>query len=415
MEKKIELTAPAGNPEKLIAAVEYGADAVYLAGKEFGLRRFAGNFDNDSLRKAVEFAHSRGKRVYITLNIFARNIDFAVMRDYLDFLNEIKVDAVIVSDPGVLMFIKKYAPPLTLHLSTQANTTNKYSVEFWRDCGVKRIILARELNISEIKEIREYARDIELEIFAHGAVCISYSGRCFLSRYMTGRDANSGECTHPCRWKYYLMEEKRDGEYFKIEEDLNGSYIFNSKDLNTVSLLPEFAAAGIDSLKIEGRMKSVYYTAAVTAVYRNAIDLFYENSGAFSQNLRFYEDELRKVSHRKYYTGFYKQIQPSSDDYNYKESTYYRNYDFVGVVCGRLEKEGRQYPLVEVRSKIFKGDTLEILDKNLLNREIRLDELLLENFEHVDFVNHGRKIILTNMPDIAENSMLRRKKNEKND
>ncbi|HON55825.1 MAG TPA: peptidase U32 family protein, partial [bacterium] len=373
--KKIELNSPAGNFEKLIGAINYGADAVYLSGKNYGLRKYAGNFKDDDLKKALEFVHSKNKKAYITLNIFAHNNDFNGLAEYLKYLEEIRADAVIISDVGLLYFIKKTAPNLDIFISTQANTLNKYAVKFWQELGVKRIILARELSITEIREIRE-ATDIELEVFIHGAVCISYSGRCFLSKYLTGRDANSGECTHPCRWRYFLVEEKRQGEYFEIEQDESGSYIFNSKDLNAISLLPDFIDMGIDSIKIEGRMKSVYYTASVTAVYRNAIDLYYRDKNEFKNRLEFWNNELTKVSHRKYHLGFYKRGMPTAEDYNYAESVYYRNYDFVGIVCDFVKYEEKLCALVEVRAKIKKGERLEILSPSLDNKEFVINEII---------------------------------------
>ena len=269
---KVELLAPAGNWEKMEIALRYGADAVYLSGQFYGLRASAGNFSQKELAEAVDYVHGLGKKIYVTVNIFAHNTDLNGVPQYLAQLEDYGVDAIIVSDPGIIMLAKKYAPRLTIHLSTQANTTNWASTSFWKEEGIARIVLSRELSLSEIKVIANRNPDMEIEAFVHGAMCMSYSGRCMLSSFLTGKSANHGECTHPCRWKYYLMEEKRPGEYMPVLEDDRGAYIFNSKDLCMIEHIPELINSGIDSFKIEGRMKSIHYVATVVKAYRQAID-----------------------------------------------------------------------------------------------------------------------------------------------
>ena len=291
--------------EKLKTAVYFGCDAVYLAYKQFGLRAYADNFDAEQLKKAVEYCHANGKKVYVTLNIFAHNADFSTMPDIIRLIDEVKADGVLVSDMGVLSEVKKYAPDLDIHLSTQANTTNKYAAAFFADLGVKRLVMARELTLDEIREIRDFVPpQVEIEAFVHGAMCISYSGRCLLSNYMSGRLSNHGECVQSCRWKYALMEETREGEYYPIEEDGRGAYILNSKDLNMIEYIDKLAAAGIDSFKIEGRVKTAYYVASVVGAYRRAIDWYYAHPDNFVLP-RDIANDIEKPGHRRYCTGFY--------------------------------------------------------------------------------------------------------------
>lgn len=282
MVKKPELLAPAGNMEKLKMALLYGADAVYLGGKQFGLRAFGGNFSNEELKEAVEFAHNLNKKVYVTVNIFPHNSDIEMLPEYLAFLNTTGADALLVADIGLFMLAKKYAPDIELHISTQANNTNWATVDAWHNMGASRVVLARELSKDEISVIRQKC-SVELEMFVHGAMCISYSGRCLLSNYMTGRDSNRGSCAQPCRWKYSLVEEKRPGQYFPIEEDERGTFIFNSKDMCLLPYLPDVIESGVDSLKIEGRMKSIHYVASVVKAYRMAIDSYFENPEALDR------------------------------------------------------------------------------------------------------------------------------------
>lgn len=355
---KAELLAPAGNLEKLKMAILYGADAVYLGGEEFGLRANAGNFSPEELKKGVEFAHSRGKKVYLTMNIIPHNEDFDGMPEYIRKVREAGVDAVIFSDPGVLDVLKQEAPGIELHLSTQANNTNWRSAAFWYRQGVKRVILARELSLDEIKEIRQNTpRDLELEMFVHGAMCISYSGRCLLSNYMAQRDSNRGLCAHPCRWKYHLMEEQRPGEYYPVFENERGTYIFNSKDLNLIEYLPDIIESGVTSLKIEGRIKSSYYVATVVKVYREALDAYYADPVHYEFDERWLE-EISKASHREYTTGFFTG-KPSGKEQNYKTSSYIRNYDFVGLVTAYDSASG--IATIEQRNRFHAGDELEVV------------------------------------------------------
>ena len=405
-----EINSPAGNFEKLKFAVKYGADAVYLSGKSFGLRKHAGNFTEDELRQASIFCHSRNVKFYVTINIFARNSDFEELGAYLELLSDIGVDAVIVSDPGVFMFVRDYSPHIPIFISTQANTMNLYAAEFWKKHGASRIILAREININEISEIKKKV-DISLEVFIHGAVCISYSGRCFLSKNMIGRDANEGECAHPCRWKYYLMEETRKGEYFPVEFFEDGAYIFNSKDLNCLELIGEFIDAGVDCFKIEGRMKSVYYTAATTAVYKNAVKIYSENPDKYHEKLCFFKQELLKISNRKYHTGFYAGKIPGETEHNSIDSGYYREFDFVGIVIKHI---AAQLCEIETRAKFFLNDQLEVLNPGLNIVNIEITELVDSLGNSVDFVNPNQivKIRYKSRGDLILNSLdILRKKN----
>ena len=301
-ERKVELLVPAGSLEVLKVAVDYGADAVYIGGQAYGLRAKADNFSIEEMKKAVKYAHAKNAKVYVTANIFAHNYDIEGMKAYFEQLKDTGVDAVLVSDPGIFMLAKETMPDMELHISTQANNTNN----FWYNMGAKRVVTARELSLVEIKQIREHIpEDMEIESFMHGAMCISYSGRCLLSSYFTGRDANRGACTHPCRWKYHIVEETRPGEYMPVNEDDRGTYIFNSKDLCMIEHIPEMIDAGIDSFKIEGRAKSAYYTAVITNAYRAAIDGYLKNPSDDYKPEQWIIDETRKVSYREYGTGFF--------------------------------------------------------------------------------------------------------------
>ncbi|MDQ2086918.1 U32 family peptidase [Herbivorax sp. ANBcel31] len=355
--KKVELLAPAGSLEKLKMAIIYGADAVYLACKEFGLRAFADNFTDEDLKEGIKFSHDRGKKVYLTMNIFPHNEDIEGMPRFIEKVNSLGVDAIILSDPGVFSLVKEIAPEMKIHLSTQANNTNWVSAKFWHQNGVKRIVLARELSLKEIKQIREkLPEDLELEMFIHGAMCISYSGRCLLSNYMADRDSNRGLCAHPCRWKYYLMEEKRPGEYLPVMEDERGTFIFNSKDLCMIEYLPDIIDSGVTSLKIEGRMKSSFYVATVVKAYRQAIDSYYKGDYVFNNK---WLEELSKASHREYTTGFYKN-KTTSKDQIYHTSSYIREYEFVGVV--KHYDENTKIATIEQRNRMYTGDEIEIVN-----------------------------------------------------
>ncbi|MDU5117979.1 MAG: U32 family peptidase, partial [Clostridium botulinum] len=354
--KKPELLAPAGNLEKLKTAINFGADAVYLGGSRLNLRAFADNFTDEELKEGIKYAHDRGRKVHVTINVFPRNEDFNGLEEYLKKLYEFRVDAIIVSDPGIIMTARETVPNLEIHLSTQANTVNFKTIDFWYKQGVKRTVLARELTIEEIKTIREkIEKDCELEAFVHGSMCMSYSGRCLLSNYMTGRDSNRGACAQPCRYKYYLMEEKREGEYFPVVEDDKGTYIMNSKDMCMIEHIPELVQSGIDSFKIEGRMKSSFYVATVVKAYREAIDAYFKDPENYTFKER-WMDYLKKASHRAYFTGFYfndpnKQLHESS--------SYIRTCDIVGIV--KEFNEETMEAIVEQRNKVLDGDELEVL------------------------------------------------------
>ncbi|MFZ7133860.1 MAG: peptidase U32 family protein [Eubacteriales bacterium] len=356
--KKPELLAPAGNMEKLKFALHYGADAVYLAGQHYGLRAKAGNFTMEEMIDAVRIVHQLGKKVYVAINIIPHNQDFIGLPEYVKRLEEIQVDGVIVADPGVIKLLKETAPGLNISLSTQANNTNSYSANFWHEIGVKRIVLARELSIDEVKDIVQHTPEtLELETFIHGAMCISYSGRCLLSNYFASRDANKGDCAHPCRWNYTLMEETREKQHFPIYEDDRGTYIFNSKDLCLIEEIPHLIGAGVKSLKIEGRMKSIFYLATIVATYRKVIDTYCDDPDNYHFNPQWME-ELRKVSHREYTKGFAVD-KPGHEEQNYTSSSYVRGYDFVGVVLAY--DENTKMATIEQRNKINIGDQLEIM------------------------------------------------------
>ncbi len=391
MRKKPELLAPAGNFEKLKYALHYGADAVYCAGKRFGLRAKADNFDLDELKEAVEYVHERGKRIYVTLNMIPHNDDLEGLPEYVHELKAIGVDAVLVADPGVFSIVRETEPDLKVSISTQANNTNWRSAKFWHDQGAGRIVLARELGLEEIKTIVEKTpEEFEIETFVHGAMCISYSGRCLLSHYMTGRNSNQGDCAHPCRWKYHLIEEKRPGEAFEIDEDESGSFIFNSKDLCLINHVPELMDAGVASLKIEGRMKSLYYVATVVSIYRQVIDYCYDHPEVQTID-PFYFEELRKVSHRNYTTGFF-ESKTTSEDQNYGTSSYTRLYDFAGVVQSYDPSTGRA--VIMQRNKIAAGDEIEVMvagmEKGYYTQ--KAEALLNEQGEPIDATPHAKMI-----------------------
>ena len=390
--KKPELLAPAGNMEKLKMALLYGADAVYLGGKAFGLRAFGGNFTNEELQEAVDFAHKLGKKIYVTVNIFPHNSDIAKLPAYLTFLNEIKVDAILVADLGVFTLAKEYAPDVELHISTQANNTNWAAVNAWAELGASRGVLAREMSLEEIKEIREKC-SVELEMFVHGAMCISYSGRCLMSNYLTGRDANRGSCAQPCRWNYALVEEKRPGQYFPVLEDERGTYIFNSKDMCLLPYLPDVIASGVDSLKIEGRMKSVHYAASVVKAYREAIDSYFAAPEQFEVKKEWVE-ELDKVSHRAYTTGFY-YGRPTEKDQIYGTSSYTQTSDFVGLVLDYDEKTG--FATVEQRNNMKVGQEIEIFQPHLAGYRQILQEMYNDEGEAIQVAPHPQQIVKIRM------------------
>ena len=355
MAEHIELLAPAGDMERLRMSLAYGADAVYLAGTDFGMRSFAGNFTPEELKQAVALCHSRGVAVHVTCNTMPRNGEIARMPEWLSYLQELGVDAAILADVGVLSLLKKHAPKLKAHISTQASVSNYQAAAAWHELGASRVILARELSLDEIREIRAKApRELEIEAFVHGAMCVSYSGRCLLSNYMTGRDANRGACAQPCRYQYALVEEKRPGEYFPIGEDAGGAYILNSRDMCMIDHIPELIDAGLDSLKIEGRAKSAYYAAVVTGAYRHAID-----AALAGQPLEpVWRDEVEKVSHRPYSTGFYF----GEPGQHTSHSRYVRDWQIMAVVTS-CAPDGTA--LCELRNKLSAGDALELAGPGL--------------------------------------------------
>ncbi|MDA3896027.1 MAG: U32 family peptidase [Desulfobacteraceae bacterium] len=373
LKQKIELLAPAGNFEKLETAIHYGAGAVYLAGKDFSLRNFSGNFSIDEMFKAVSYAHSKGVKVYVACNIYPRTDEEAAISDFLSALSEIQPDAVIIADPGVLMQAKKIIPDIDVHLSTQANTTSRQSVLFWASQGVTRINTARELTLDEIKQIARNS-PVEVESFVHGAMCISYSGRCLLSSYMARRDSNRGMCAHPCRWKYSVVEELRPGHYMPLAEDDRGSYIFNSRDLCMIEHIPEMIRAGISSLKIEGRMKGINYLAAAIKTYRQAIDFYYEAPEKYTVS-KDWQQTLAGINQRGYCTGFYLN-DPDAILPNYEKDKPQNNPKFVGKIATAINPT-RFY--VGVRNKIQTDDIIEILTAKGPNQSNRIAKIISEN------------------------------------
>ena len=407
---KIELLAPAGDLEKLKIAVEYGADAVYFGGEMFSLRAGAGNLTIPEIEEGVEYAHSKGAKCHMAMNIFAHNEDIEPLRRYLESIRHIPIDAFIVSDPGVITVLKDVIPDAELHISTQANMTNYVTANFWYNMGVKRLVLARELTLGEIREIRQrIPEDMDLESFVHGAMCISYSGRCLLSNYMIDRDANRGMCAHPCRWKYKLVEEKRPGEYYPVEEDNRGTYIMNSKDLCMLEHLPDLIDAGVSSFKIEGRMKSVFYVATVVSAYRKAIDSYMADPENYSFDYSWY-NEMLKASHREFTTGFYYD-KPTNEDQNYQTSAYTREYSFTGKVLSY--DTDSSIAVVEQRNKMNLGDTIEVFGPDIDYFELKLTVLLDEDDNPIESAPHPQQIlhIKMNKP-VKPNYILRKKKGE---
>ncbi len=387
--KKPELLIPANNLEVLKIAVIYGADAVYIGGEAFGLRAKAKNFSIADMEEGIQFAHMHHVKVYITANILAHNEDILGAREYFEELKRIKPDAIIIADPGIFMIAKEVCPEIEIHISTQANNTNYATYTFWHQLGAKRVVSARELSLQEIKEIREkIPKDLEIESFVHGAMCISYSGRCLLSNYFTGRDANQGACTHPCRWNYSIVEEKRPGEYLPVYENERGTYIFNSKDLCMVDHIPDVIEAGINSLKIEGRMKNALYVATVTRTYRKAIDDFLVSYEMYQENLSWYLEEIEKCTYRKFTTGFY-YGKPNETAQIYDTNTYVSKYIYLGTVQG--EKDG--YCIIEQKNKFSVGDTIEIMKPSGENSSCKVEEIINEEGKLMESAPHPQQIL----------------------
>ena len=399
---KVELLAPAGNMEKLQTAFHFGADAVYLAGKRYGLRAFADNFTDGEIAQAASYAHTLGKKVYVTLNIFASNVDFDDLADYLKVLEQAKVDAVLISDVGVFDFVRSHSS-LPIHISTQANTTNKYAVDFWKKQGCERVVLAREVPLREIAEISAFSPEVQLEAFVHGAMCVSYSGRCLMSNYLTNRNSNRGECVQACRWQWEVREVSRE-DSMPVMEDERGTYIFNSKDMNMLAHLPELIDAGIVSFKIEGRMKSSFYVATVVAAYRRALDAIY--AGRFTPELiDELNAELNKASHREYTTGFYFDEQESRQ--YYPSSKAVEEYKFVAVV----KEMGDGCAVVEQRNKFTVGETLEVLSAtDDCGKTFTVKRALDDKGNEVEICNKVKQILTINCPyKLSAGDILRKK------
>lgn len=386
--KKVELLAPAGNIEKLKSAFHFGADACYIGGNAFNLRGMSANFKNDELREAVEFVHGKNKKLYVTLNIFAHNKEIDHLPDFVKFLEEVKVDAVIVADLGVFQLVREVAPELSIHVSTQANNTNWRSVKLWKDLGASRVILAREMSLEEIKEIREKVPDVELEVFIHGAMCMAVSGRCLLSNYMTARDANRGVCAQSCRWNYKVVAENHPGECHDVIEDEDGTYIFNAKDLCTIEFIDKVIETGVDSLKIEGRMKSIYYNSTVVKQYREAIDLYM--TGNYKYNPKWFE-ELQTISHRLYSKGFYLG-KITEEDQNYNTNlSYSQTYQLVANV---LEKRPNNQYLLQIRNRLSTDDEIELVRPNSDIQKFKIDEFINTKNDEVIQILHPNTIAL---------------------
>lgn len=385
--KKPELLVPAGSPEVLKVAVTFGADAVYIGGEAFGLRAKARNFSPDEMREGIRYAHERGVKVYVTANILAHNMDLTDAAAYFEELADMKPDALIIADPGLFMIAKDVCPDIDIHISTQANNCNYGTFLFWYEQGASRVVTARELSLAEIAEIRrKIPENMEIETFVHGAMCISYSGRCLLSAYMTGRSANAGACTHPCRWKYAVMEEKRPGEYFPVEENERGTYIFNSKDLCMIEHIPDLIAAGIDSFKIEGRMKTALYVATVARTYRKAIDDYLEDPALYEEHLPWYREQISRCTYRQFTTGFF-YGKPDQETQIYDSNTYIREYTYLGVV-GEV-KDG--LCVIEQRNKFSVGETIEIMKPDGSNPEVTVRAIYNEDGEPMESAPHPKQ------------------------
>ncbi|MGB8450695.1 MAG: U32 family peptidase [Anaerocolumna sp.] len=388
--KKPELLIPASNLEVLKTAVIYGADAVYIGGEMYGLRAKAKNFSAGDMKAGVEFAHSYGKKVYVTANITAHNNDLQGVSRYFQELKKIKPDALIISDPGVFEIAKEIVPEIDIHVSTQANNVNYGTYRFWHRMGAARVVSARELSIEEIKGIREnIPDDLEIETFIHGAMCIAYSGRCLLSNYFTGRDANRGACTHPCRWKYYLTEETRPGEYLPVEENERGTYIFNSKDLCMIEHIPELIHAGIDSFKVEGRMKTALYVASVARTYRRAIDDFYESPGRYTENIPYYKEEISKCTYRQFTTGFFFG-KPNEEAQIYDNNTYIKEYTYLGIINGK--NEAGLFEL-EQRNKFSVGEEIEVMKPDGRNLMVTIRKITDADGNEMESCPHPKQKI----------------------
>lgn len=398
MERHPELLIPASSLEVLKTAVIFGADAVYIGGEAFGLRAKAKNFSSEDMKEGIAFAHGHGVKVYVTANILAHNSDLTGVREYFEELKEIKPDALIIADPGVFAIAKEVCPEIERHISTQANNTNYGTYQFWHSQGAKRVVSARELSLEEIREIRgNIPQEVEIETFVHGAMCMSYSGRCLLSNYFTGRDANRGACTHPCRWKYALVEETRPGEYMPVYENERGTYIFNSKDLCMIEYIPQLLEAGIDSLKIEGRMKTALYVATVARTYRKAIDDCKKSEDLYRKNMPWYLEQIANCTYRQFTTGFFFE-KPNETTQIYDNNTYIREYTYLGTVGG--EKEGLYQ--IEQRNKFSTGDMIEIMKPAGDNVEARVIRIVDEEGQEQESAPHSKQKLYVGLSHKAE-------------
>ena len=397
--KKPELLIPASSLEVLKTAVMFGADAVYIGGDAFGLRAKAKNFSPEEMKEGIAFAHEHGVKVHVTVNILAHNYDLDGVEKYLHELKELGPDALIIADPGIFMKARRICPEIEIHVSTQANNTNYETYNFWHDLGAKRVVAARELSLNEIKEIRsKIPEDLDVECFIHGAMCISYSGRCLLSNYFTGRDANHGACTHPCRWKYAVVEEKRPGEYLPVYENERGTYIFNSKDLCMIEHIPELVDAGVDSCKIEGRMKTALYVATVARTYRKAIDDFFESEEKYRQNMDWYLDQISRCTYRQFTTGFYFG-KPSDEAQIYDNNTYINEYIYLGIV---YDIDERGFAKIEQRNKFSVGDEIEIMKPDGTDVRAKVKAMYNEAGEAVESCPHSKEIIYLDLSERPE-------------
>lgn len=395
---KPELLIPAGGPETLKTAVRYGADAVYMGGEAFGLRAKADNFTFEEMGQSIEYAHAHGVKVHVTANILAHDKDLYDAEDYFKELKAVRPDALIIADPGMFTIARRICPEIDIHISTQANNTNSETFKFWYNQGAKRVVAARELSLEEIREIRKnIPADKEIECFIHGAMCISYSGRCLLSNYFTGRDANHGECTHPCRWKYAVVEEQRPGQYLPVYENERGTYIFNSKDLCMIEHIPELVEAGINSFKIEGRMKTQLYVATVARTYRKAIDDYFESPEKYRENLSLYREEIAKCTYRQFSTGFYFG-KPDENAQVYDNNTYVNEYIYLGTVA---ETDGNT-AIFEQKNKFFQGEKLEIMKPDGRNVAAEVLSIRDEEGNSMESAPHPKQKLFVNLSEPAE-------------
>ena len=405
MYSRPELLIPANNLEVLKIAVMYGADAVYIGGEAFGLRAKAKNFTSEDMKAGIEFAHEHGVKVFVTANILAHNSDLDGVRRYMEELKEIKPDALIIADPAIFTIAKEVCPEIEIHISTQANNTNYGTFNFWHSLGAKRVVTARELSLYEIKQIREnIPKDLEIETFIHGAMCISYSGRCLLSSFMAHRDANRGACTHPCRWKYAVVEESRPGEYMPVYENERGTYIFNSKDLCMIEHIPEMMESGIDSFKVEGRMKTALYVATVARTYRMAIDDYKKSPEYYQSRIPFYKSEIAKCTYRQYTTGFFFG-KPDENTQIYDSNTYVKEYTYLGIIGEKNDKGYR----IEQRNKFSVGETIEVMKPDGRNIEAVVKGIYDEDGNERESAPHPKEVLYVDLGiELDEYDILRR-------